>query len=114
MAMFTIPSVRHDDYVAKAGCYTCLKDTSDKHGPLVDFDISIEGEGRLAICAQCLAEAAHLLGWTEPHESEELRLRLNDANRALDAMSKKLSRRDSVLQAQAEYFKAEHKAKADV
>lgn len=57
----TLGSMQRLDQVtytfAKSSCYRCLSG-----GPVVDLDVHIEGEGCLALCVNCIGEAAQTAG----------------------------------------------------
>jgi hypothetical protein len=54
-------------YHAKNSCYTCLNPND-----LVDTGIIIEGEGVLALCRSCVADAAHKAGFVLSDNAAEV------------------------------------------
>lgn len=107
--MFTMESVSAGDLIAKGGCYICLKDHADKDGPLVDFDIVIEAEGRLVLCARCLQDGAHLLGWVTPEQNAALASQLADALRQISVLRMRLGKYSKALQSLRDVDEEERK-----
>jgi hypothetical protein len=90
---------RYEDDTARGCCYLCIAsprvfDTPD--GPrrerIVDTGVSIDYEGRLAICELCLREMAKLLGMVDGSEIETLRA---DFRQVLDERDAALRRADA-------------------
>ncbi|MGH2569089.1 MAG: hypothetical protein ACRDGA_12190 [Bacteroidota bacterium] len=72
MRPFIMQSVTGSDVVAKGGCYLCLRDRTNDHGPLIDTGEIIDMEGRLIICSTCLEAMVSLLDYLSPKQSRQL------------------------------------------
>lgn len=73
--MKLLESVNHRSGAAQAGCYIC----GTNRGGLIDFDVTIVGEGRLVICRKHVLQAARELGFIKPEEADQLRSTAKDA-----------------------------------
>lgn len=57
---------------AKGSCYRC-----GQVSPVVDLDCYIEGEGVLALCFGCVADAARLAGFVTEGEAADAAIEVN-------------------------------------
>ena len=82
---------------ANAGCYRCSRGNN-----LVDHDVQIVGEGALALCKGCIAEAAEAAGLVvNGARVRELEQQLQAAQAAIEVAGDREARFNRALQASA-------------
>lgn len=106
MAIQLVDSVNSHTRCAKGGCY---RDGRNNDG-IVLLDVSIEGEGQLAICRHCAKQVAKVIGYVDPGFSQHLYEQLCEAKETLIAQREKIQSMNELIGKQNGYIEAHVKS----